>query len=237
MARGWSKSKLRILLFVDFVVDGVAIRRQLRFIQRRKFLANKSRQQEVRYVGFTVDGLPRMIDAFQSSAPMVSSEVHISRTKSPQSYISTVELKLNNLGVVELVALEGAIVVAVDLANILCCSSFAVIDNTLTSTVKVWYPKIICIELHLYSVSNQLTPSYVISITTTAHHPPSSVTIYRLSPVACRSRAETLRPPTHGLGSGSPSRYIRCSHMCSYNIDIEKFIKNLCLLFITLEMR
>lgn len=68
---------------------------------------------------------------------MVSNDVHISRKKSPQSYISTVQLKLNKLEVVHLVALEGAIVVAVDLANIMCCSSFAVLERMETSTVQV----------------------------------------------------------------------------------------------------
>jgi hypothetical protein len=68
---------------------------------------------------------------------MVSHEVHISRKKSPQSYISTVELKLRQLDSVQLVALEGAIVVAVDLANLLCNSSFAVLEQMETSSVEV----------------------------------------------------------------------------------------------------
>jgi hypothetical protein len=68
---------------------------------------------------------------------MVSHEIHISRIKSPQSYISTIELKLKQLEYVQLVALEGAIVVAVDLANIMCCSSFAVLERMETSAVEV----------------------------------------------------------------------------------------------------
>jgi hypothetical protein len=48
-----------------------------------------------------------------------------------------VQLKLNKLGRVQLVALEGAMVVAVDLANIMCCSSFAEMDTMETSTVQV----------------------------------------------------------------------------------------------------
>ena len=68
---------------------------------------------------------------------MVSQQVHISRSKSPQSYITAVQLKLNKLGRVQLVALEGAMVVAVDLANIMCCSSFAEMDAMETSTVQV----------------------------------------------------------------------------------------------------
>lgn len=68
---------------------------------------------------------------------MVSHQVHISRGKSPQSYITTVQLKLNKLGNVQLVGLEGAIVVAVDLANIMCDSNFAVLEGIETSTVEV----------------------------------------------------------------------------------------------------
>jgi hypothetical protein len=68
---------------------------------------------------------------------MVSHEVHISRGKSPQYYISSLELKLNKLEEVQLVALEGAIVVAVDLANIMCDSSFALLVGMETSTVEV----------------------------------------------------------------------------------------------------
>ena len=68
---------------------------------------------------------------------MMSNEVHISQKKSPQSYITTVELKLKKLEYVHLVALEGAIVVAVDLANIMCCSAFATLEGVETSTIKV----------------------------------------------------------------------------------------------------
>lgn len=67
---------------------------------------------------------------------MVSQELHISRKRSPQSYVRAVEMKLKRLDVVQLVALEGAIVVACDLANILCTESIAEISSIKTSSVE-----------------------------------------------------------------------------------------------------